>query len=101
MGRKEGVVRFVSFHSHDTYSYGDALGSTERHVKTVAELGMTALGTSNHGNVNNHVQMERWCTEYGIKPIYGCEIYFAPAKREAKYQRKTHLTIFAMNEEGY
>ena len=96
-----GAMKFVSFHSHDTYSYGDALGSTERHVKTVADLGMTALGTSNHGNVNNHVQMEIWCKEYGVKPIYGCEIYFAPAKREAKYQRKTHLTIFAMNEEGY
>ena len=94
-------MKFVSLHSHDTYSYGDALGSTQRHVKTVAELGMTALGTSNHGNVNNHAQMEIWCREYGIKPIYGCEIYFAPAIKEAKYQRKTHLTIFAMNEEGY
>lgn len=92
---------FVSFHSHDTYSYADAIGLTEIHVKRVTDLGMTALGTSNHGNVNNHAQMEQWCKEYGIKPVYGCEIYFSPVDEENKTRSKTHLTIFAMNDVGY
>jgi DNA polymerase-3 subunit alpha len=94
-------MKFVSFHSHDTHSHADAIGPTEVHVKRVADLGMWALGTSNHGNVNNHAQMEQWCKEYGIKPIYGCEVYYAPVDEENKSIKKTHLTIFAMNEVGY
>ncbi|AAN02134.1 DNA polymerase [Mycobacterium phage Barnyard] len=94
-------MKFVSFHTHNTFSYADALGMPSIHAARAEELGMWALGTSNHGNVNDHAQFERECKERGIKPIFGCEIYFSPVGEEDKTRRKTHLTIFAMNEIGY
>ncbi|UOW93414.1 DnaE-like DNA polymerase III alpha [Mycobacterium phage Labelle] len=93
-------MEFVSFHTHTTYSYADGFGSVEEHVKRVASLGMRALALSEHGNVNSHAALERYCLEHGIKPIFGLEAYFGPVG-DAKTRQKTHLTIFAMNEIGY
>jgi len=57
---------------------------------------MTALGSTNHGNTSAHVQHERWCRHFGIKPIFGCEIYVAPPNEK----RKFHQTVMAQDEEG-
>src|ERR1700754_2119382 len=94
-------MKFVSFHSHTTHSIGDGLRPVATHVDRVADLGMTALALSEHGVVNSHASLERECRRREIKPIYGCEVYFAPTDEEHKTTRKTHLTIFAMNDEGY
>ena len=67
----------------------------------VADLGMKALALSEHGNVSSHVQLEQHAKQHGIKPIYGIEAYFGPVSEQRKSQLKTHLTIFAMNDEGY
>lgn len=90
-------MRFVSFHTHTTYSYGDGFGTVREHVQRVKELGMSAVAVSEHGNVNSHVALERECHAAGIKPIYGLEAYFAPPNE----RRKFHVTLFAMNAEGY
>jgi DNA polymerase-3 subunit alpha len=90
-------VKFVSFHTHTTYSYGDGYGTVREHVERVKDLGMTALALSEHGNVNSHAALERECRTAGIKPIYGLEAYFAPPNE----RRKFHITLFAMSEEGY
>lgn len=94
-------MKFVSFHNHNTYSYGDALGTPEVHADRAVSLGMTALGSSNHGNTNDHAAHQRECNRVGIKPIFGCEVYFAPTSEDKKSTRKTHLTVFAMNDIGY
>ena len=90
-------MKFVSFHTHTTYSYGDGFGTVAQHVARVQELGMTALALSEHGNVNSHVALERECHRAGIKPIYGIEAYFSPPNE----RRKFHVTLFAMDQEGY
>lgn len=91
---------WVSFHSHSTYSYGDGHGPVKTHVGRVADLGMKALALSEHGNVNSHPALERECRRRNIKPIFGLEAYFSPVGID-KTTRKTHLTIFAMNDIGY
>lgn len=93
-----GSMEYVSFHTHTDNSHGDGFGPVPMHVDRVVELGMSALGLSEHGNTNSHVKLEQECRRAGIKPIYGCEIYYIPA---GKVQRKFHLTIFAMNDVGY
>lgn len=90
-------MKFVSFHTHSTYSYGDGFGTVRQHVDRVKDLGMTALALSEHGNVNSHVALERECVRAGIKPIFGLEAYFAPSDELLKF----HITLFAKNEEGY
>jgi DNA polymerase-3 subunit alpha len=93
-------MKFVSFHTHTTFSYGDGFGTVEEHVERIASLGMSALGISEHGNVNSHAALERESKRFGIKPIFGLEAYFGPVGDKATRQ-KTHLGIYAMNEEGY
>lgn len=90
-------MRYVSFHSHSGFSYGDGFGSVSDHVSRVRNLGMSALALSEHGNVNSHAALEQECNKAGIKPIFGCEVYFSPPRTRSKF----HLTIFAQNEEGY
>lgn len=93
-------MKFVSFHTHTTYSYADGYGPVKHHVDRVADLGMGALGISEHGNVNSHAAFERYCHQSNIKPIFGIEAYLGPI-REKRTQAKTHLTIFAVDQEGY
>lgn len=90
-------MRFVSFHTHTTYSYGDGFGTVHEHVQRVKDLGMTAVAVSEHGNVNSHAALERECRTAGIKSIFGLEAYFSPPNE----RRKFHITLFAKNEEGY
>lgn len=67
------------------------------HHKRVAELGMSALALTEHGNVSSHVKHEQAAAKYGVKPIYGCEIYTAPGR----HLRKWHQTVLAETQEGY
>lgn len=90
-------MRYVSLHHHSTFSYMDGYGMPEDHVKRAAELGMTALALTEHGNVSSHVKLEKAAQEYDIKPIYGCELYTAPERTRSKW----HLTALAETQEGY
>ena len=91
-------MEFVPFHCHTGYSYGDGFGHPRMHVNRLVELGIKAWFVSEHGTTISHVQVEQLCKEAGIKPGYGCEIYYVPEGRE---RSKFHLGVYAMNEEGY
>lgn len=107
-------MRYVSVHTHSTYSYGDGFELPAKHVERVHELGMRALALTEHGNVSSHVKLEQACLklakkddegnllEWAVKPLYGVEAYCAPGDmRETANQRKWHMTMLAMNQEGY
>jgi DNA polymerase-3 subunit alpha len=80
----------------------DGYGLPEHHVERVAELGMTALALTEHGNVSSHVKLEQAAIKHGIKPIFGLEAYTAmPDMREKANQRKWHMTMLAMDVQGY
>lgn len=91
---------FTSLHHHSTFSYLDGYGVPETHVKRAAELGMTSLALTEHGNVTSHVQLEQAGAKHGVKPIFGCELYTGGIG-DAQTQKKNHLTILAENEAGY
>ena len=89
-------MKFVSLHHHSTFSYGDGFGLPAEHVEYARDLGMTALALTEHGNTSSHVQLEKACDKYGIKPIYGVEAYVAAPEE----MRKCHQTILASNQRG-
>jgi DNA polymerase-3 subunit alpha len=95
-------MRFVSLHHHTTFSYGDGYGTPEHHIARSADLGMAAQAVTEHGNVSSYVQHEKAGLKHGVKTLFGLEAYVAPSTmRERKMQRKTHLTLLAMNQVGY
>lgn len=89
-------MRYVSLHTHSTFSYGDGFGPVAYHVDRVADLGMTSLALTEHGNVSSWVQLEKHCRRRGIKPIFGIEAYCAPPD----VKQKCHMIFLASNEEG-
>src|SRR5215204_5530197 len=90
-------MRYVSLHHHSTFSYMDGYGMPDAHHERAAELGMQALALTEHGNVSSHVKHEQAGEKYGVKPIYGCEIYTAPGRHLSKW----HQTVLAETQEGY
>jgi DNA polymerase-3 subunit alpha len=95
-------MRYVSLHTHTTYSYMDGYGLPEAHVERVAELGMKAVAFTEHGNVSSHVKLELAGLKHSVKPIFGLEAYCAPSDmREKANQRKWHMTLLAMDLKGY
>lgn len=91
-------MKYVSLHHHSTYSYMDGFGTPAQHVEWAAELGMSSLALTDHGNVSGHVGLEKAALKTGIKPIFGLEAYTAI---EANSSRKFHLSLLAMDAEGY
>lgn len=94
-------MHFVSTHHHSTFSFLDGFQLPEAHVRRAAEIGMTALALTEHGNVSSHVQLEVAAKKHGVKPMFGVELYCGQLDPERRSQRKNHLTILAEDLEGY
>ena len=91
-------MKWCSLHHHSTFSFMDGFGLPDDHAKRAAELDMFAMALTEHGNVSSHVGLEKAGAKYGIKPIFGIEAYTEVKPRS---RRKFHLTILAMNQQGY
>ena len=90
-------MEYVSLHHHSTFSYRDGFGMPAAHVERAADLGMSALALTEHGNVSSHVKLEMAANKTGIKPLFGCELYTAAERIQAKW----HLTVLAETQAGY
>lgn len=98
--RPDKEMEYVSLHHHSTYSYLDGFALPSAHVRRAAELGMPALALTEHGNVSSHAKLETAAAEFGVQPIFGCELYCG-AVDDNRTQRKNHLTVLAETDEGY
>lgn len=83
--------RFVSIHSHSTFSTGDGFGLPAEHIDFVLKNGMDAWTLTDHGNGNGlahafaHAQK---VTKKGLKyrQLYGVEFYFVPSLPDWRFQ---------------
>jgi DNA polymerase-3 subunit alpha len=79
----------------------DGFGQPVTHVNRVADLGMSSLALTEHGNVSSHVRHQKACDKAGIKPIYGAELYTGPTAVETRRKMKWHLGVIALDVPGY
>jgi DNA polymerase III subunit alpha len=92
----------VHLHVHSEYSLLDGACKINRLAARAAELGMPALGLTDHGVMNGAVEHYKACKEAGIKPIIGMEAYFVDDRRtNAPRYERNHLTLLAANEAGF
>lgn len=94
-------MRFVSLHHHSTFSFLDGFQLPEAHARRAAELQMSGLAMTEHGNIFSHVKLEAAAEKHGVQPIFGCEFYMGWTDEKRRTQKKNHLTVVAKNEEGY
>jgi DNA polymerase-3 subunit alpha len=110
------MIKFTDLHIHSTFSLQDGAikiqdAKDPKHIKTrlieVAEMRNTgAVAITDHGNCMGQAQLASVANTFGLKPIHGCEFYFAPRSRFDKSERirsdaYTHINCWAKNKEGY
>jgi DNA polymerase-3 subunit alpha len=105
MGVKLKPSDFVHLHNHTHHSLLDGLTKIPALVNHVKDLGMEAVAITDHGTMSGAVELYKAAKEAGIKPIIGLEAYVATRTRHdrdpAKDKARFHLTILAMNNQGY
>lgn len=102
------VPDFVQLHNHTQYSKFDGFSSVEGLVSKAKQLGMRAVGLTDHGTVAGIITFLKECRKQKIQAILGMESYFS---RDHKCRNKDkqpdgrkgnrHLNILAKNFQGY
>ncbi len=93
----------VHLHVHSEYSLLDGACKIEKLAARCAELGMPALGLTDHGVLNGAVEFYKACRKHDVKPILGLEAYLCDNRldREKVRYERNHLTLLARNDEGF
>jgi DNA polymerase-3 subunit alpha len=98
------AAKSVHLHVHSEYSLLDGANKIDAMAARAAEMGMPALGLTDHGVMNGAVELFKACKARGIKPIMGLEAYLVDdiglIKQKTKWERN-HITLLAANRTGY
>ncbi len=107
---------FVHLHVHTEYSMLDGAARLGDLFARTADLGMSAIAMTDHGNVFGAYDFYSQAAKHGIKPIIGMEAYFTP--NTSRHERKrvrwndggdddvsgsgayTHMTLLAESTAG-
>jgi DNA polymerase-3 subunit alpha len=91
---------FVHLHAHSEYSALDGLAFVKEMVAVAKEQGHKALAVTDHGVVVGHPELDKLCTEAGIKPIFGMEAYLVEDRFSRENLDYYHITLWAMTDQG-
>ena len=100
-------AEFVHLHGHSEYSLLDGGCAISDMAAAAAEAGMPALAVTDHGNLFGAVSHYQACTEAGIRPILGCEVYVAIGSRHDRSGARglahgsNHLILLAKDVKGW
>jgi len=101
------MSQFVHLHNHSDYSLLDGAQTIESLIHRAVDLGMPAVGLTEHGNMFSAVHFLKTAKKCGIRPVLGCEMYVADTNRFDKKNREHgggnyhHLVLLIQNREGY
>lgn len=70
-------------------------------VAKAADLGVPALALTDHGQVSGWAELHKYAHEAGVMPIFGLEAYMADNVEIKAKQKRRHLIILAVDQEGY
>ncbi len=82
----------VHLHVHSEYSLLDGACKIEALAARCAELGMPALGLTDHGVLNGAVEFYKACRKHDVKPILGLEAYLVRRPPRAREGHATSAT---------
>ena len=93
---------YVHLHVHSEYSILDGACRIGPLVDRAAQLGMPAVGLTDHGSMAGAVELSRVAGKAGIKPVLGCEVYVVDDHAARPHREKrAHLTLLAETTDGY
>jgi DNA polymerase-3 subunit alpha len=83
------------------YSKLDGLSKPKNIVAKAIELGLPAVGITDHYTLSGLPEFERECKSQGIKGLYGCEVAFTKDWSIQDREQNYHLVLIAQNQTGY
>lgn len=86
----------VHLHVHTSGSTLDGACDIPKLVARAKELGMPALGITDHGNMIKTLEFQEECIRQNIKPIIGCEFYIGEPNTKDTF----HIMCIAKNNVG-
>ncbi len=104
---KKNKKRVVHIHLHSIYSTSDALNKPKELCQRAVEIGIDTIVLTDHGNISGVIQMAKYCKEYGLKFIPGCEMYEAQdhtnkkAQDHSSWNKIRHITMLPLNNQGW
>lgn len=93
---------YSSLHTHTHFSLLDGFGTPEEMLQRAQEIGLKAIGVTEHGNQYSWVYYDKLKAKYpNIKIIYGVELYetFDTSIKD-NTDKRFHLIALAINERG-
>lgn len=100
----ERMADFTHLHCHTEYSLLDGAIRLKDLCAKTKEYGMSACAITDHGNMYGAAYFYSACKDYGVKPIFGCEVYTCKDHTDrdaATGKLRNHLILLAKNETGY
>lgn len=98
-------MSFAHLHVHSVYSLLDGFSNLNKLVKRAKEMGMPAVGLTDHGTMFGTIEFYNAAMKAGIKPIIGVEAYMASRRMQDRDPQldkdRFHLLLLAENEIGY
>lgn len=98
-------MSFAHLHVHSIYSLLDGYCSLKKLIARAKEMGMPAIGLTDHGTMFGAIEFYSEAVKAGIKPLIGVETYVAArtmADRDPTLDKdRFHLVLLAINAAGY
>jgi len=91
---------FIHLRSHSYYSFLRGFPSPQELAKTAAEMGLPALGLTDHHSLSGMVEFHDACQQVGIQPILGLEVETTLPEGMGTIQAGT-LLLLAMDMAGW
>lgn len=92
--------QYVAYHVHTDHSLLDSVTDFQKYIDKAKDLGQTAIGFSEHGNIRGWVSKKMACDAAGIKYMHGVEIYLTETFQE-KVRDNFHTILIAKNHRGF
>ncbi|MAG31147.1 MAG: DNA polymerase III subunit alpha [Deltaproteobacteria bacterium] len=101
---------YVHLHLHTQYSLLDGAIKHNPLFERARAANMPAVAQTDHGNLFGSIEFYEKARANDVKPIIGCEVYFAGGSRfdrekkqreETGYDAINHLLLLAMDVQGY
>lgn len=98
------MPQFVHLHNHTEFSLLDGAAKISDLTAKAADLGMSHIAITDHGNMYGVPKFVLAARKQGIKPIVGCEFYICAhpiEMKDVKQNPRYHQILWAKNAEGY
>src|SRR3569832_359353 len=97
----QAVSEFTHLHVHSQYSLLDGAIRLKDLFPKLAQLGMSSVALTDHGNMFGAIDFYKKAKAAGVKPIFGSEMYICNDRNDRTSRRNYHLILLAKNEGGY